>query len=52
MVAPNASAKRSSPAVIAIGFVLATLATALGVKLLLLSEPSPLPQAPQAPRSP
>ena len=43
---PSPPAKRSSPAVIAIGFVLATLATAVGVKLLLASEPSPLPSAP------
>jgi hypothetical protein len=47
-MAPTPAAKRSSPAVIAIGFVLATLATAVGVKLLLASEPSPLPTAPPA----
>lgn len=52
MVAPAPPAKRSSPAVIAIGFVVATLATAVGVKLLLMSAPSPLPQAPQTPRLP
>jgi hypothetical protein len=52
MVAPTSPAKRSSPAVIAIGFVVATLVTALGVKLLLMSAPSPLPQAPRATPSP